>query len=70
MMRSVVLKWSLTVSKCGTRTLADLLRKLILCMKSLNQGSGVNMDRKKIWRHFGEELTEVPLVGYRAEGRV
>lgn len=30
--------------------------EVMLCMKSLNQGSGMSVDRKEIWRHFGERV--------------
>ena len=57
MMRPVVLVGHL-LCQCGTRTLETgrSIGEVILCMKSLNQGSGVSMDRKKIWRHFGERV--------------
>ena len=43
--------------------------EVMLCMKSLNQGSGVNMDRKKIWRHFGERVNRSAIGWVQGRGQ-
>ena len=70
MMRSVVLVGYL-LCQCGTRSLETgrSIEEVILCMKSLNQGSGVNMDRKKIWRHFGERVNRSAIGWVQGRGQ-